>query len=158
MHSNNCHLFVSTPSSPPHLYWSCVSNYRAVFSVDFKSHSGHMKAVKQSVLDGTSKWSAKIAITGRCDHHTQSHNDRNSPPPFVLPPHHNMSNCVSTKVSNVSSLSSLLSGCVLCFPACLPFGCLACLHVLLPVCLVHIAMLSMICLLHSQSPHTSSYH
>lgn len=37
---------------------------RQVFSVDKKSHSGHMKAVKQSVLDGTSKWSAKIAITG----------------------------------------------------------------------------------------------
>ncbi|KAK6188178.1 hypothetical protein SNE40_004414 [Patella caerulea] len=36
---------------------------RQVFSVDKKSHSGHMKAVKQSVLDGTSKWSAKIAIT-----------------------------------------------------------------------------------------------
>ncbi|ESP01326.1 hypothetical protein LOTGIDRAFT_157505 [Lottia gigantea] len=36
---------------------------RQVFSVDRKSHSGHMKAVKQSVLDGTSKWSAKIAIT-----------------------------------------------------------------------------------------------
>ena len=37
---------------------------RQVFGVDRKSHSGHMKAVKQSVLDGTSKWSAKIAITG----------------------------------------------------------------------------------------------
>ncbi|XP_031616622.1 uncharacterized protein LOC116336710 isoform X3 [Contarinia nasturtii] len=39
---------------------------RAVFSVEEKSHSGHMKAVKQSVLDGTSKWSAKIAITVIC--------------------------------------------------------------------------------------------
>ncbi|KAH8339510.1 hypothetical protein KR059_001129, partial [Drosophila kikkawai] len=39
---------------------------RAVFSVEEKSHTGHMKAVKQSVLDGTSKWSAKIAITVIC--------------------------------------------------------------------------------------------
>lgn len=37
---------------------------RNVFSIDEKSHAGHMMAVKQSVLDGTSKWSAKIAITG----------------------------------------------------------------------------------------------
>jgi hypothetical protein len=38
---------------------------RDVFNVDEKSHVGHMKAVKQSVLDGTSKWSAKLAITGK---------------------------------------------------------------------------------------------
>lgn len=45
---------------------SCFSPFicRAVFGVEEKSHAGHMKAVKQSVLDGTSKWSAKIAITG----------------------------------------------------------------------------------------------
>ena len=40
-------------------------SFRQVFNVDKKSHTGHMKAVKQSVLDGTSKWSAKIAITGK---------------------------------------------------------------------------------------------
>lgn len=39
---------------------------RNVFSVDEKSHTGHMKVVKQSVLDGTSKWSAKIVITVEC--------------------------------------------------------------------------------------------
>ncbi|KAK3869611.1 hypothetical protein Pcinc_025097 [Petrolisthes cinctipes] len=36
---------------------------RDVFGVEDKSHVGHMMSVNQSVLDGTSKWSAKIAIT-----------------------------------------------------------------------------------------------
>ncbi|PIK33934.1 hypothetical protein BSL78_29246 [Apostichopus japonicus] len=34
-----------------------------VFGVPGQAHAGHMKAVKQSVLDGTSKWSAKLGIT-----------------------------------------------------------------------------------------------
>lgn len=37
---------------------------RSVFAVEENTYVGHMKSVKQSVLDGTSKWSAKIAITG----------------------------------------------------------------------------------------------
>ncbi|XP_037781406.1 protein unc-13 homolog B-like isoform X4 [Penaeus monodon] len=39
---------------------------RDVFNVEDKSHVGHMMSVNQSVLDGTSKWSAKIAITVIC--------------------------------------------------------------------------------------------
>lgn len=46
------------------MIYFCNIFSRNVFSVDKKSHGGHMKAVKQSVLDGTSKWSAKLAITG----------------------------------------------------------------------------------------------
>lgn len=42
----------------------CVLQFRAVFTVEEKGHAGHMEAIKQNVLDGTSKWSAKIAITG----------------------------------------------------------------------------------------------
>lgn len=49
-----------------------MCEFRAVFGCEEKSHSGHMKAVKQSVLDGTSKWSAKIAITGL--HHIHKKN------------------------------------------------------------------------------------
>ncbi|XP_039758253.1 protein unc-13 homolog A isoform X1 [Pararge aegeria] len=39
---------------------------RQVFSIETEGHSAHMSTVKQSVLDGTSKWSAKIAITVIC--------------------------------------------------------------------------------------------
>ncbi|CAF3821595.1 unnamed protein product [Rotaria sp. Silwood1] len=46
-------------STRPHLF----QTIRDVFNVDEKSHVDHMKTVKQNVLDGTSKWSAKLIIT-----------------------------------------------------------------------------------------------
>lgn len=41
-------------------HFTTLHKRRQVFNVDEKSHAGHMKAVNAAVLDGTSKWSAKI--------------------------------------------------------------------------------------------------
>lgn len=42
-----------------------VNGFSEVFHMEPKTHAGHMKAVKKLILEGTSKWSAKILITGK---------------------------------------------------------------------------------------------
>ena len=41
-----------------------LETFRTVFNVDPRTHGSNLESSEQVVLDGTSKWSCKIQVTG----------------------------------------------------------------------------------------------